>query len=101
MPLSRRLPKRGFTNIHRLEYVTVNLDQLQQAVTLGRIDPAQGPIGWEQLKAAGLFKNPRDGVRILGRGEIACKVDLHIAGITDKARKSIEAAGGSITVRAR
>jgi len=101
MPLSRRLPKRGFTNIHRLEYVTVNLDQLQQAVTLGKIHPSQGPIGWEQLKAAGLFKNPRSGVRVLGRGDLSCKIDLHIAGVTEKARKGIEAAGGSVTLIAR
>jgi large subunit ribosomal protein L15 len=68
---------------------------------MGRINPAQGPIGWEQLKAAGLFKNPREGVRILGRGDVSSKIDLHVAGITDKARKSIEAAGGSVTLIAR
>ena len=65
MPLHRRLPKRGFTNIFRKDFVEVSLDRIDQAIEAGRLDAGQ-PINAEALKAAGVIKRARDGVRLLG-----------------------------------
>src|SRR5690625_5095778 len=64
MPIHRRLPKRGFTNIFRREYVEVNLQRLQAAIEAGRLDAGKA-VDAEAMRAAGLFKNARDGVRLL------------------------------------
>src|SRR5437763_7970271 len=69
MPLHRRLPKRGFTNIFRTEYATVNLDRLQAAVDAGKID-VNKPVNAEALVEAGVLRRVRDGVKLLGSGEI-------------------------------
>ena len=70
MPIYRRLPKRGFKNLFRKEYVPVNLDRLQAAVDAGRLDPAQ-PVDLQALRAAGLVSKRRDGIRLLARGELS------------------------------
>ena len=97
MPLHRRLPKRGFNNIFAKRYVAINLDRLQQAIDAKKLDPKQ-PIDAAALKAAGVIKNPRDGVRLLARGEIKTKVNLSVAGASKKAAEAVEKAGGSITI---
>ena len=68
MPLHRRLPKRGFTNIFRKDYVEVSLDRIEQAIEAGRLDAGQ-TIDAEALKAAGIIKRAKDGVRLLGGAE--------------------------------
>jgi large subunit ribosomal protein L15 len=97
MPLHRRLPKRGFNNIFAKHYVAVNLDRLQQAIDAKKLDPKK-PIDAAALKAAGVVKNPRDGVRLLARGELKTKVSISVAGASKKAAEAVEKAGGSLTI---
>ena len=99
MPLHMRMPKRGFNNIHRLAYVEVNLDRLQQAVDAGKLDVAQ-PIDGKALVAAGVLRRLRDGVRLLGNGEVKAKLALKVAGASKSAIAAIEKAGGSVEVTA-
>src|SRR5262245_16128977 len=79
MPLHRRLPKRGFTNIFRQEFVEVGLDRIGVAIAAGRLDAAQ-TIDAAALKAAGLVKNTRDGIRLLGGKEPTRKLSFDVAG---------------------
>jgi len=95
-PLSRRLPKRGFTNIHRLEYVEVNLCQIQAALDDGRLSAGQD-ITVEIMQKAGFFKNPRAGIRLLAKGELTHKVHCIVSGVSQKARSEIEKLGGQVT----
>ncbi len=97
MPLSRRLPKRGFKNIFAKEYSAVNLLRLQQAVDAGRLD-AKKPITSESLIETGIAAKARDGVRIIGKGELKAKLDLTVAGASKSAIAAIEKAGGKITL---
>ena len=99
MPLHRRLPKRGFTNIFRRNYVEVNLQRLQAAIEAGRLD-ADKAIDAEAMREAGLFKNARDGVRLLGKGELTSKVEIAVAGASKAAIEAVEKAGGTVTVLA-
>ena len=97
MPLSRRLPKRGFKNIFAKDYSAVNLGRLQDAIDAGRID-AKKPITSESLIEAGVASKARDGVRIIGKGEIKAKVDLTVAGASKSAIAAVEKAGGKVTL---
>jgi large subunit ribosomal protein L15 len=97
MPLYRRLPKRGFHNIFALDFVEVNTGRLQQAIDSGRLD-ASKPVNAEALRAAGLIGRPRDGVRLLGKGELKAKIDLEVAGASKSAIAAVEKAGGSVKV---
>lgn len=100
MPLHMRLPKRGFNKPNRAEYSEVNIGALQRAVDAGKLDAKQ-PVDIAALQAAGLLNQPRDGVRLLGKGELKAKLDLHVAGVTKSAREAVEKAGGTITLPAR
>ena len=95
MPLYRRLPKRGFNNHSRQEYVVINLSQLQAAIDAGVL-AANEPINGAALKKAGLITKVRDGVRLLGNGELKAKVTLQIAGASAKAQEAVEKNGGKI-----
>lgn len=97
MPLHRRIPKRGFNNIFAKEYAELNLGRLQQAIESGKVDAKQ-PITFESLLAAGVVAKARDGIRILGKGELKTKVELTVAGASKSAIAAIEKAGGKITV---
>ena len=97
MPLHRRLPKRGFTNIFRKEYNEVNLGRVQQAIDAGKLDSA-ATIDVDALVKAGVLRRPRAGVRLLGAGEIKAKVALTVAGASKSAVAAVEKAGGSVTV---
>lgn len=99
MPIHRRLPKRGFTNIFRKRYVAVNVGRLQQAVDAGKLD-AKATITGEVLKAAGVVTHLRDGVRLLGKGELKAKLTLEVAGASKGALAAVEKAGGSVVVTA-
>ncbi len=96
MPLHRRLPKRGFTNIHAPRFSEIGLATLQEAVDAKRID-ASKPVTEAVLKESGLITHLRDGVRLLGNGEISAKLTIEIAGATASAVKAVEAAGGRVT----
>src|SRR3569623_1597141 len=97
MPLYRRLPKRGFTNIFALEFVEVNTGRLQQAIDAGRLDAGK-PVDAAALRAAGLIGRPRDGVRLLGKGELKAKLSIEVAGASKSAIALVEKAGGSVKV---
>ena len=98
MPIHRRLPKRGFNNVFRKSYVEVNLGRLQAAIDAGKLD-ARKPVDTAALLAAGVISKARDGVRILGKGElIAEKVEIHAAGASKAAIAAVEKAGGKIVV---
>ena len=98
MPIHRRLPKRGFNNIFRKNYVEVNLGRLQTAIDAGKLD-ASKPVDIAALLGAGVISKPRDGVRILAKGELkAKKVEIHAAGASKAAIEAVEKAGGKIIV---
>ena len=97
MPLYMRLPKRGFNNIFALEFVEVNTGRLQQAIDAGRLDAGK-PVNAESLRAAGLIGRPRDGVRLLGKGDLKAKLSIEVAGASKSAIALVEKAGGSVKV---
>ncbi len=96
-PLYRRLPKRGFHNPFRLHFQPVNLGRLQEAIDDGRLDAAK-PITAEILRAAGIVRRVRDGVRLLGDGEIKAKVTIEVSGASKAAIAAVEKAGGKVIV---
>jgi len=97
MPLYRRLPKRGFTNIFALKFAEVNLGRLQQAIEAGKLDP-KITINAAHLVEAGLVRRPWDGIRLLGKGDLKTKVTVEVAGASKSAIAAVEKAGGSVTV---
>jgi large subunit ribosomal protein L15 len=97
MPIYRRLPKRGFTNLFRKEYVPVNLDRLQAAVEAGRLDPAQ-PVNLQSLRAAGLVSRRRDGIRLLARGELRVALTIEVDSASRSATTAVEKAGGKLVL---
>ncbi len=96
MPLHRRLPKRGFNNIFRLEYVSVTLERVQRAVDAGKLKA--GKVDEAALVEAGVIRRSRDGIRLVATGEIKAKLDLTVAGASAAAVAAIEKAGGSVTL---
>ena len=95
MPLHRRLPKRGFNAPFSTDYNEVNLGRLQQAVEAGKLDAGK-PVTIEALIAAGVCAKARDGVKILGNGELTAKLTLEVAAASKSAVAAIEKAGGSV-----
>ncbi|MCQ2493118.1 MAG: 50S ribosomal protein L15 [Lachnospiraceae bacterium] len=91
MPLYRRLPKRGFKNRNTLNIVAINLSDLERFEAGATVDVAA-------LIEAGVIKNPRDGVKILGNGELTKKLDVKANAFSESAKAKIEAAGGSAEV---
>jgi large subunit ribosomal protein L15 len=99
MPLHRRLPKRGFNNIFRIEYAEVNLDRLQQAIDAKTLD-VSGVINAESLVKSGVLRRAKGGVRLLGRGEIKAKINVEVHGASKSAIEAVEKAGGSVKILA-
>ncbi|SFL66056.1 large subunit ribosomal protein L15 [Bradyrhizobium sp. NFR13] len=97
MPLHRRLPKRGFNNIFRVDYAEINLDRLQDAIDAKTID-IKAVINAESLVKAGVLRRSKAGVRVLGRGEIKAKINIEVHGATKTAIEAIEKAGGSVKI---
>ena len=97
MPLHRRLPKRGFTNIFRKEFVEVGLDRIAAAIEAGRLDAGK-TIDAEALKAAGIVKRAKDGVRLLGGAAPKAKLTIDVAGASRPAIEAVEKAGGTVKV---
>ena len=98
MPLHRRLPKRGFNNIFRLDLTEVNLDRLQEAIDAKKLDAST--VNAETLVKSGLLRRAKDGVRLLGRGEIKAKINVEVHGATKSAIAAVEKAGGSVKILA-
>ena len=95
MPLYMRMPKRGFNNANALKLAEVNLWRLQDAIDAGKLD-AKGEIKGDALVAAGVIRRVKDGVRILGTGELKTALNLVVWSASAGAIKAIESAGGSV-----
>ena len=95
MPLHRRLPKRGFNNIFAKEFNEVGLGRVQEAIDAGRLD-ASAPVTAAALKEAGVIRREKDGVRLLGNGELKAAVKFQVAGASKPAVAAVEQAGGSV-----
>ena len=93
MPIQRRVPKRGFTNIHRIEY---------KVLSLGKLDQLSEKYGIKEFSAENLYSNKlisqNDKVKILGNGEVKGKFTFKVSAVSEKAKAAIEAAGGSIEI---
>ena len=96
MPLHRRLPKRGFNNLYAQDLNEVNLGRIQQAVDAGKLDQA-ATVTVEALVAAGVIARARDGVKLLGNGELNAKLSFEVTRASKSAIEAIEKAGGSVT----
>jgi large subunit ribosomal protein L15 len=97
MPLHRRLPKRGFNKWRPANYNEINVGALQQAIDDKRLDGAK-PLDVAALVEAGLLRRAKDGVRLLGDGEIKAKVSITVNHASAKAKEAIEKAGGKVSV---
>jgi large subunit ribosomal protein L15 len=98
MPLHRRLPKRGFNNIFAKKLNEINLGRIQQAVDAGVLD-GNKPITVAALKEAGLIRREKDGVRLLGNGELKAKLAFEVTGASQSAIKAVEAKGGTVALK--
>ncbi|WP_428029863.1 50S ribosomal protein L15 [Ancylobacter sp.] len=99
MPIHRRLPKRGFTNIFALDWNEVSLGRIQTAIDAGKLD-GKAAITQAALVEAGVLRRAKDGVRVLGSGELTAKVTLEVSHATKSAVEAIEKAGGTLTLLA-
>ncbi len=99
MPLHMRLPKRGFNNPFGKDFAEVNIGMVQKFIDAKKLD-AKKAIDHEALKAAGLARGGKDGVRLLGKGELTSKVQFKVAGASKGAIEAVEKAGGSVEVNA-
>ena len=99
MPMHRRLPKRGFNNIFRLEFAEINLDRLQDAIDAKKID-AKDTVTAESLVKAGVIRRAKAGLRLLGRGELKAKLAIEVYGASKTAIAAVEKAGGSVKILA-
>ncbi len=97
MPLHMRMPKRGFNKPFRKAFVEVNLWRIEQAIAAGKLD-AKKPIDAEALLAAGVLRRAKDGVKLLGKGELKSKLEITVYAASASARAAVEKAGGSLTV---
>jgi len=91
MPLQRRLPKRGFTNIFKKQYNIINIDDLERFPENSTFDP-------DVMRETGLAGKSRYGIKLLGRGEISRSVSVKVSKVSNSARAKIEAAGGSVEI---
>ena len=99
MPIHRRLPKRGFNNIFRVEFAEINLDRIQQAVDSKLIDDKE-TVNVESLVKSGVIRRAKAGVRLLGRGELKAKLNIEVHGASKSAIAAVEKAGGSVKILA-
>jgi len=99
MPLQRRIPKFGFTNIFKIYYQVVNIIALQRIATDKKL--GMEILNADQLKKLCLISNAKKPVKILGKGELKVKVNLEVDAFSNSAKEKIEAAGGSIKLITR
>ena len=99
MPVYRRLPKRGFNNLFAKSFNEISVGRLQAAIDAGKID-ASKPVNVAVLKAAGVIRREKDGVRLLSDGELKAKITLDIAGASKAAIEKVSKAGGVVNIQA-
>ena len=97
MPIHRRLPKRGFTNINRINFTELNLGKIQKLIDSNKIDPKK-IINYKTLLDLGLVKSNKTRIKLLAKGEIKNKIDIEVSAFSNSAKEIIEKAGGSIIV---
>lgn len=97
MPIHRRLPKRGFNNVFAKDFNEVNVGRLQAAVDKKTLDPKK-TVTVEALAEAGIIRQVRDGVRLLGQGELKSKLTIEVTGASAGAVKAVEKAGGKVAL---
>ena len=97
MPLHMRLPKRGFNNPFGKDFAEVNIGMVQKFIDAKKLD-AKGVLDHEALQAAGLARGGKDGVRLLGKGELTTKLSFKVAGASKGAIEAVEKAGGKVEV---
>jgi large subunit ribosomal protein L15 len=97
MPLHMRIPKRGFNNIFAKDYAEVNLGAIQKFIDAGKLD-VSGVVDHAALKAAGLARGGKNGVRLLAKGELTTKVSFKVAGASKGAVAAVEKLGGAVEV---
>jgi large subunit ribosomal protein L15 len=97
MPIHRRLPKRGFTNINRVPFVELNLEKIEKLITNKKINN-QKSINSEYLLELGLIKNITSKVKLLAKGEIKSKINIEVSAASSKARELVEKVGGTVNV---
>ena len=95
MPLHMRIPKRGFNNIFAKDYAEVNLGLVQKAIDAGKLD-VKATIDHAALKAAGLARGGKHGVRLLAKGDFTANANFAVAGVSKGAQAAVEKAGGSV-----
>jgi large subunit ribosomal protein L15 len=95
--MHRRLPKRGFNNVFRLEFAEINLDRIQEAIDAKLLD-ASATINAESLVKSRVLRRAKDGVRLLGRGEIKAKINIEVHGASKSAVAAVEKAGGTVKI---
>jgi large subunit ribosomal protein L15 len=100
MPLHMRLPKRGFNNPFGKDYAVVNLGMVQKAIDAGKLD-AKAVIDQEALRAAGISRGGKHGVRLLAKGELTTKANFAVAGASASALAAVEKAGGKVELVVR
>ncbi len=99
MPIHRRVPKHGFHNIFRKNFQVVNLGRLQAAIDSGKIDPKK-EINTAILRSSGVVSRPRDGVRLLAKGDLKAKITIEVTGASKAAVAAVEKAGGKVVIAA-
>lgn len=97
MPLHMRIPKRGFNNPFGKDYDIVNLGMIQKFIDAGKL-ATDGTVDQAALRAAGLSRGGKDGVRLLAKGELTAKVSFAVAGASKSAVEAIEKAGGKVEI---
>ena len=96
MPIHRRLPKRGFTNINRIHFTELNLNNIQKLIDGKKIDPKK-TITYKTLLDLGLVKSKIAKIKLLGKGDIKVKIDIEVSAFSKSAKDSVEKIGGSVT----
>ena len=97
MPIHRRLPKRGFTNINRVNYIELNLEKIQNLIDSKKIDPKK-TINHKVLQNLGLISSKKGKIKLLGKGSIKSKIDIEVSASSKTAKDSVEKTGGSVVI---
>ena len=97
MPIHRRLPKRGFTNVNRINYTELNLDKIQKLIEIKKID-SKKIVNYKTFLDLGLVKSKKAKIKLLGKGEIKVKIDLEVSASSKSAKDSVEKLGGSVLI---
>ena len=97
MPIHRRLPKRGFTNINKVNYTELNLDNIQKLIDDKKIDPKK-IISYKTFLDLGLVKSKKAKIKLLGKGDIKVKIDIEVSASSISAKENIEKIGGSVII---